>query len=141
MPVYEIKNPNPLPPQKAVPLREDLDPAERVKYVERVGRFKTEWARRRKKELPASGRVTLSFEEEKEVRSMIDKVNMDLENHGVLIHLSLVRDEDGFSIDVYDCTSEKICTIVRDIVIDVGDLPSLLYNLQKETGLIIDKVL
>lgn len=141
MPVYEIKNPAPVPPEKAAPFREDLEPVETVKALARVKRFKREWRRAKERESPGKTKVSLTPEGERDVRSMVERANSDLQKHGVLIHLSLIRDDEGFYIDVYDCTDGKVCNIVRDILIDVDELPHLLRNLQKETGLIIDKIL
>ncbi|MBU0729904.1 MAG: hypothetical protein KKE17_13035 [Proteobacteria bacterium] len=138
MVIQEIKNPSPLPASSPEELRKDMDPAERAAHVKRIDRFSGAWNRRKSREDKPGKRIALSEAEQNDVRNMIDRVNQNLESHGIMIHLVLIKDNDGFFLDVYDCTNEHVCTIVRDMVIDLDELPHLLANLHHETGLIVD---
>ena len=111
-----------------------------VPPVEKIGNFRRQWQKNQERKSNEKGKKLLTEEESKTVRSMVDKVNKDLTSHNVLIHLVLTHDEDGFSLDVYDCTDNQVCKIVKDIIINVDDLPVLIRNLQQEAGLLIDTI-
>lgn len=112
-----------------------------VPPVEKIGNFRRQWQKNPERRNKEKGKKLLTEEESKTVRSMVEKVNKDLTSHNVLIHLVLTHDDDGFSLDVYDCTDNHVCKIVKDIIINVDDLPVLIRNLQQEVGLLIDTVL
>ena len=109
--------------------------------VEKIGNFRRNWQKNRERRSNEKGKKYLTAEETKTVRTMVEKVNKDLADHKILIHLILTSDDDGFSLDVYDCTDNFVCKIVKDIVINLDDLPILIRNLQQEAGLIVDAVL
>lgn len=109
--------------------------------VEKIGDFRRRWQKNQERKSNEKGKKHLTEQESKTVRTMVEQVNKDLTSHNVLIHLVLTHDDDGFSLDVYDCTDNHVCKIVKDIVINVEDLPVLIRNLQQEAGLLIDAVL
>ena len=109
--------------------------------VEKIGNFRRQWKKNPERKSNEKGKKLLTEEESKTVRSMVEQVNKDLTNHNVLIHLVLTQDDDGFSLDVYDCTDNYVCKVVKDIIINVNDLPVLIRNLQQEAGLLVDTVL
>ena len=121
---------------------EEVVPTEMVAPLKRIGDFQKEWSRSRQEsgkrekreriiELPGGP---------KRVTELVDRVNKNLADHGILLHLVLIKDDDGFTLDVYDCTDEKVCTVIRDFVIDVDELPKLARKLEKEIGLLVDTV-
>lgn len=69
---------------------------------------------------------------------LINQVNHNLEAHGVDIHIVLQRKEDGYGLDIYDCTGEDACRIMQAKSVDLADLPVLLKNLQEGAGLLVD---
>ena len=140
MVVYKIKNPTPPPPAKSPPRKVDLDPVDQIAALKRLGEFKRQRRNREQGEQrqPAGG--SLSPNDRKTVRGLIDQVNANLKKQGVLIHLVLVQDENGMSIDVYDCSDASVCEVVRDIVIDITELPGLLKSLEQETGILINTI-
>ena len=109
--------------------------------VEKIGNFRRNWQKNRERKNSEKEKKYLTAEETKTVRTMVEQVNKDLADHKILIHLVLIGDDDGFSLDVYDCTDNFVCKIVKDIVINLDDLPILIRNLQQEAGLIVDAVL
>ncbi|MDH5297764.1 MAG: hypothetical protein OEV91_01955, partial [Desulfobulbaceae bacterium] len=74
----------------------------------------------------------------KEVRTMIGKANQNLEQQGVPVRLVLIREEEGYAIDVYDCQDDSACRTIGDLLIDLDDLPTLLRNLDREAGILVD---
>ena len=75
---------------------------------------------------------------EKALQMLISKVNRHLEEANVAVHLGLVKEENGYALDIYDCTSGLACFLVKDDSIHINDLPELLRNLQQEVGILID---
>ncbi len=109
--------------------------------VARIGAFMREWSRRRGEGQARQAREKFSSTDGETIKKMLDRVNASLEEQRILLHLMLIRDADGgYMIDVYDCTGGDRCSIVRDIVIDLNDLPLLLRNLEEETGILVDTV-
>ena len=133
----EIKFPRPI---RIDPYRTEkkVDPIGGLTPVARIGAFTREW-RRNREERRQQGQI-LSSPEETSVRRLVDQVNTHLENQKILIHLVLIKDEHGYSLDVYDCTGNEQCSIIGDVVIDLNDLPVLLKNLQQEAGILLDTV-
>lgn len=108
--------------------------------IARIGAFKREWNRRRGESHRPSRAVPLSPDEAEAVRLLVERVNLSLDDHRVMLHLVLVRTDEGFSVEIYDCTGNEACTVVRDFEIALHDLPLLLRNLEEEAGLLIDTV-
>ncbi|HSR37069.1 MAG TPA: hypothetical protein VLL73_07780, partial [Desulfurivibrionaceae bacterium] len=79
-------------------------------------------------------------DETEAVRHLVERVNLSLDDHRILLHLVLVRTDEGYVLDVYDCTGNEACTVVRDFEIAIADLPLLLRNLEEEAGLLIDTI-
>lgn len=140
MVVHEIKNPMPAQPTKLVPEERELDPVFAASAIARVKRFKQEMEKNREFERRRQGRRPLTPETHRTVREMVEHVNANLEKNGILVHLVLSKNEEGYAVDVYDCTNNQVCEVIRDIYIDLDDLPSLIRKLQQETGFIVDTV-
>ncbi|MBU0480495.1 MAG: hypothetical protein KKG47_05280 [Proteobacteria bacterium] len=141
MVVYEIKRPTPVvtPPTPKVAGR-DVDPVFDIEMASHVKRFERVYESSRGKQKKQEDEYSQGDRPQDTVREMVDRVNRNLEKHGILVHLVLSRDENGFSVDVYDCTSNEVCEVIRDMVIDLNDLPALIRKLQQETGFIVDTV-
>ncbi|MEW6594454.1 MAG: hypothetical protein AB1413_06230 [Thermodesulfobacteriota bacterium] len=137
----EIKFPRVVPVD---PYRADrrVEAVDGTAPIARIGAFKREWNRRRGTGGHQAGRraTSLSPDEAEAVRLLMERVNTSLEDHRIMLHLVLVRTDEGFSVDVYDCTGNESCTVVRDFEIAPDDLPLLLRNLEEEAGLLIDTV-
>ncbi|MBA3004564.1 MAG: hypothetical protein FP813_12055 [Desulfurivibrio sp.] len=134
----EIKFPRPI---RIDPYRKEkkVDPIDGITPVARIGAFKREWQRGKESRRNQEESLFLS-PEETSVRRLVAQVNTHLENQNILIHLVLIKDENGYSLDVYDCTGNEQCSIIGDVVIDLNDLPVLLKNLQQEAGILLDTI-
>jgi hypothetical protein len=134
----EVKFPRPI---KIDPYRQKkkVEAIDGINPVARIGAFKRDW--RRHREEGREKKDLFSSVDEKSVRRLVDNINVHLENQQILIHLVLVRDENGgYGLDVYDCTSGDRCSVIHDVIIDLDDLPILLRNLQQETGILVDTI-
>ena len=132
------------PPVRVDPFeaKEDLAPVEGVAHVKRIGEFQKKWSRSRKE---AGGRRDREKEHElpggsQRVKELVDKVNRHLSAQNILLHLVLIKDEEGYTLDVYDCTDNEVCTVIRDFIVNVAELPLLAHKLEKEIGLLVDTV-
>ncbi|MFA7347067.1 MAG: hypothetical protein WCZ86_04835 [Desulfurivibrionaceae bacterium] len=134
----EIKFPRPI---RIDPFRSEkkVDRIDGLTQVARIGAFTREWQRNRE-ERRRQGQTPLPASEESSVRRLVEQVNTRLEHQKILIHLVLIKDEHGYSLDVYDCTGNEQCAIIGDVVIDLNDLPVLLKNLQQEAGILLDTI-
>lgn len=141
MVVYEIKNTAPVvtPPTTKVQER-DVDPVFDIEMASHVKRFETVYESSRDQHQKSEDESSGFQRSHDTVREMVERVNNNLEKNGILVHLVLKKDDDGFSVDVYDCTSNEVCEIIRDMVVDLNDLPALIRKLQQETGFIVDTV-
>lgn len=133
----EIKFPRPI---RIDPYRTEkkVDPIDGLTPIARIGAFTREW--QRNKEGRHQQRQALPPTEETSVRRLVEQVNTHFENQRIPIHLVLMKDEQGYSIEVYDCTGNERCSIIGDVVIDLNDLPILLKNLQQEAGILLDTI-
>jgi len=134
----EIKFPRPI---RIDPYRSEkkVEPIDGLTPVARIGAFAREWQRNRE-ERRQQGQALFPSTEETAVRRLVEQVNSHLENQKIFIHLVLIKDELGYSLDVYDCTGNEQCAIIGDVVIDLNDLPVLLKNLQQEAGILLDTI-
>ena len=76
---------------------------------------------------------------EKSIRLTLGQVNADMAAQGSPLHLVFARHEDGFALDVYDCSYNEACRLAYDVPIPLDSLPEVLGNLQHETGIIVDR--
>ena len=74
------------------------------------------------------------------VKALIEKVNNDLADHGIPVHLSLITSAGRLFLDIYDCTDNEVCSLIREEDIPLEGLPALMAKLRQETGLLIDTV-
>ena len=137
MVVYKVSNPSPPPAAPKKP-RSDIDPVFSIEAAEGVKRFKRVMARKKNPPRAEDYRFPLDEETGRTVREMVGQVNRHLAGSGIAIHLLLARDENGFYIDVYDCSGANSCEVIADLVIGPEDLPELLRKLQSETGFLVD---
>lgn len=136
----EIKFPRVLPVD---PYRADrkVEAVDGTPPIARIGAFKREWNRRRGAAAhPLSRAVALTPDEADAVRLLVERVNLSLDDHRIMLHLMLIHSDAGYSVDIYDCTGNEACTVVRDFELALTDLPLLLRNLEEEAGLLIDTV-
>jgi hypothetical protein len=133
----EIKFPRPVRINR-YGAKKKITPIDGLSQVARIGAFTRDWQRNR--ENNRQQEQILPLPEENSVRRLVEQVNTHLENQGIPIHLVLIKDEHGYSLDVYDCTGNEQCAIIGDVVIDLNDLPALLKNLQQEAGILLDTI-
>ena len=135
----EIKFPRPI---RIDPYRKDkekkVDPIDGLSPVARIGAFTREWQRNR--EGRRQQEQALFSPEESAVRRLVEQVNTHFAHQKILLHLVLIKDEHGYSLDVYDCSGKEQCSIIGDAVIDLSELPVLLRNLQQEAGILLDTI-
>ena len=126
----------PTPPYRPEKQLKAIIPVGQVGPVSRLRYLRRELRKRERagsgKSTPASRRV------EKALRMMIKQFNQDMETHGIQIYLVLVPEAAGYSIDVYDCTDKILCRLVREVYIDVDELPDMILNLQEKAGILVD---
>lgn len=133
-------NPPPPPSDPPKPIRRDLEPVDKVTPASPVDRLLKRWRRSKERQNDQRRQTPLTPDAEREVRTMIGKVNQSLTRQSVPIRLVLVAQEEGFLIDVYNCDDEQSCRTIADLLIDLDDLPVLLRNLEQEVGILVDTV-
>ncbi|MDA8160593.1 MAG: hypothetical protein M0T76_07725 [Desulfobacteraceae bacterium] len=144
MVVYEIKDPTAVvTAARPAPLRRDIEPAVAIYGSQEIGRLAGRRERDREREGRRGGRrmVPLDLAAVREARRLIEAINAQLETQGTLIHLVLTADEEGFAIDLYDCSDGDACRCIHDISIGIGDLPVFLAKLTQKVGIMLDAVL
>lgn len=136
--VYEIRDQRPAPPEPKSRRKEVLPPMPigRVRPVDRLA-LKQEWEKRkdnlRREELLSGPPL-----EERAIREMISRANEDLIANGVPLHLVLAKNNEGYCLDIYDCSDEALCRLSREVQLDLHELLTILDNIQHETGIIIN---
>ena len=144
MVVYEIKDPTAVvTAARPTPLRRDIEPAMAIYGSQEIGRLAGRRERDREREGRRGGRrmVPLDLAAVREARRLIEAINAQLDTQGTLIHLVLTADEEGFAIDLYDCSDGDACRCIHDISIGIGDLPVFLAKLTQKVGIMLDAVL
>ena len=140
MAVYEIKKPTPLPVKHAPPIRKDLSPVEKVTAATPVDHLLKRWRRTKTHQDEKRRKQLLSPQARNDVRTLIAKTNHALKRQSVPIRLVLTEGKAGYAIDVYDCHDRVACRIVGDLVIDLDELPVLLRNLGRESGILLNTI-
>lgn len=121
---------------------EEVVPVEGVAPLKRIGAFQQEWRRSRQQagRRESRDKATELPGGPERVKELVDQVNRGLDDQGILLHLVLIRDEEGYTLDVYDCTDNEVCTVIRDFIVQVDELPLLAYKLENRIGLLVDTV-
>jgi hypothetical protein len=141
--VYELRNPTP-PPADPEPIRKDLQPPLPIGRVRRVDPLvlRQEWEKRKKTKRKESGvreelppRPPLA---EKAIHDLIQQTNEDLNASGVPVQLVLAKTEEGFALDIYDCSDDAVCTVTQEVPLDLSNLLTILDNIEHEAGIIIN---
>lgn len=127
-------------PVKAYRQERKVVPVDAVASAARLGVFKREWERDRDEARPSPRRQYLNAEEEREVRSLVAQANRGFERNDIFLRLLLTKTADGYLLDIYDCASDEVSLIITDLTITIDELPTLLRNLEKEMGLLVDTV-
>ena len=89
----------------------------------------------RKKETGSGEEVVL----ERTIRGYIEQVNEHLTALAIPLHLSLVRRDDGFELEIYDMANSAACHLIRDRELGLEELPAFILSLQEEVGLLVDR--
>ncbi|MCK5227149.1 MAG: flagellar protein FlaG [Desulfobulbaceae bacterium] len=139
MPVYEIKNPAPLPGEPASFPRK-IEPVNGSLPVARIRHIKRKWERKKGGKHKESENKRKMPKAEQAVRMLIESANQDLEQHGVKIHLTLHQQGEEYVLDIFDCSNNIVCNVIGDIVMPLEGLPTLIRKLQEEAGILIDTI-
>ena len=141
--VYELRNPTP-PPTDPLPTRKDIHPPlpiGRVRHVDPLV-LRQEWEKRKKTKQKETGyqentpsRPPLA---EKAIHDLVKQTNEDLTASGVPLHLVLAKTEEGFALDIYDCSDNAVCQMTQEVPLDLNNLLTTLDNLEHEAGIIIN---
>jgi len=75
---------------------------------------------------------------EKSIRYTLGQVNEEMAAHGLPLHLVFAKSENGFALNVYDCSYDEACRLSYDVPVPLDRLAGVLGNLLRETGIIID---
>lgn len=141
MVVYEIKDPaTVVTTSRPKPLRPDLSPA--VAVPSDIGKTFMRREQGKEKEGRQNRRmVPLDQASVREICRLVDQINQQMEDQRTMIHLVLVADDEGFAIDLYDCSDSNVSRIIQDISVGINDLPILLSRLIRKKGIMLDTVL
>ena len=139
MVIYEIKDTGTFSRSKTPkPIRQDISPALPVFELKAIGSLvEQHYSGGRKRDRREA--VKLNPAGLRDVKRLAEQINLRLEQSGAGIHLVLIQEDDGFVLDVYDCSGGNRCQVVHDIVISVDELQSLFAKLQNESGIIFDQ--
>ena len=140
--VYQPDDPAPLP-RPPEPINREVPPTTPVERIRQVGDARLRQlllhtgagGRRRNAEYTIPGTVGQA---EKSIRYTIGQVNADMAAQGLPLHLVFAKHENGFALDVYDCSYNEACRVSYDVPIPLDNLPGILGNLEHETGIIVD---
>jgi len=142
MVVYEIKDPAAVLTTVPKALRSDISPALEVQQLHAIGHLSSKLQPGRERGGRQHRRpVPLDQPSQREVCRLLEQINQQLERQGTMIHLVLVADDDGFVIDLYDCSDQQACRVIHDISIGINDLPLLLARLTQKVGIMVDTML
>lgn len=136
--VYEIPDQTPAPPEPK-PIRRDifpLLPLGRVRPVDRLV-LRRDWERRRESGIQENIRQTTPLAE-RSIQQMVSHANDDLIANGLPLRLVLAKKEKRYLLDIYDCSDDEACRLEQEIPLDLKDLPTILDNIQHESGIIIN---
>jgi len=140
---YEVRNPAP-PPADPKPIQKEVHPPVPIGRVRPVDPLvlRQEWEKRKKNRHEETGyqentqsRPQLA---EKSIRDLVRQTNEDLAASGVPLHLVLVKNQEGFILDVYDCSDNVVCQLSQEVPLDLNHLLTTLDNLEHEAGIIVN---
>lgn len=138
IPVYLVRDPNP-PPAEPAPAAADVLPAMPIASLLALGRLilRREWEQEKREEHPKNS-ANPALPTERSIQLLMEKVNEHMAARGIPLRLVLARDDQDYSVDIYDCSDKEMCRIVQDILLNLEELPTLLANLQQESGILVD---
>jgi len=138
LPVYLVKDPNPPPPKTPDP-ETDILPTLPITSLLGIGELalRREWEQG-KTGAPQGRPPKSPLLEERTIHRLMDQVNEHLMARGLPMRLVLAKGKENYSIDIYDCSGADMCLLVRDIPLNLEELPTLLANLQQESGILLD---
>jgi hypothetical protein len=138
MPIHEIKDPSPAPqissPKQKIP-EEVLAVAPMVRIKQYADRKILRKQRSAAEQAPAP-----APNEEKFLRLLIEEANDSLDRLEIALHLVLIIEEGDYLLEIYDCTQQQVCRVVKELEITPAELPELLRKLQLAAGLMVDTV-
>ncbi|NOX26402.1 MAG: hypothetical protein GXP59_09890 [Deltaproteobacteria bacterium] len=140
MPVWEIKEPLGVTPAPVKPIKKEIGSVTAVTGIKAVDRLFAGWDWRRggkrRHQHDTGSKASI-----RKIRILAEHVNANLTACGIRIHLVLTLDHDVWGLDIYDCSDNWQCRIIHAVAIDLDELTGLLTSLQREAGIMLDKVL
>ncbi len=142
MTVWEIKEPLGKSPVAPKPRKREVVPVTPISAVRAVDRLflRRDWSRNHANghERPASNSEAASI---REIRLLVQRLNDNLSACGMMIHMVIAKRGDDWGLDIYDCADGVECRIIHNMAIDFDALNGLLASLQREVGIMMDRVL
>jgi hypothetical protein len=140
VPVWEIKEPLGVTPPPVKPRKKEIVSVVPITGIRAVDRLFTrrDWQKGKEKHRQHDAEDKTSI---RKIRILTEQVNKNLEACGILIHLVLALNNDTWGLDIYDCSDHQLCRIIHAMPIDLDELSGLLNSLQREAGIMLDKVL
>ena len=140
MPVWEIKEPLGVTPPAIKPRKRKVVSVIPITGIRAVDRLFARQDRgkgsekRRKQEVKDKATI-------RKIRMLVEQVNTHLTDRGILIHLGISVIGDEWGLDIYDCSDKQQCLIIHEAALDLDELSELLNSLQREAGIMLDRVL
>ncbi len=140
MPVWEIKEPLGVTPPPVKPIKRKIAsivPVTGIKAIDKLFvRRKWQKGEGRRHRQEVENKISI-----RKIRLLVDQVNDKLAACGILIHLVIALNKETWGLDIYDCSDNQQCLIIHAMPIDLDELSGLLNSLQREAGIMLDKVL
>ncbi len=141
--VHEVRNPSPTPEAPA-PVAQNVRPVRPKGEARAVDNLvlRQAWEREQeRKRQPSARQGIVSLSNTRPVNSIrrtIRQVNEDMTSKGLPIHLVLARHEDGYAVDIYDCSYGDSCRLTYDVPLELNNLTVTLDKMEHQTGIIVD---
>jgi len=138
--VYEIRDQTPAPAEPE-PVRPDIFPPVPIGRVRPVGRLvlRKEWEKRKGGKILEDIRQSTPMAE-KSIQQVISQANEELLANGIPLHLVFAKKDKRYLLDIYDCSEDDACHLKQEVPINLKKLPTILDNIQHESGIIIDLI-
>lgn len=140
--VYQLNDPTPQP-RSPEPLGREVGPIAAIAGIRPPGDARLRQLLLQARESGRSEGVEYSArntmaQAEKSIRYTLGQVNEEMAAHGRPLHLVFAKNENGFALNVYDCSYNESCRLSYNVPIPLDRLAGILGNLLHETGIIID---
>ncbi|MEW6218428.1 MAG: hypothetical protein AB1634_02715 [Thermodesulfobacteriota bacterium] len=73
-----------------------------------------------------------------DLRETVQALNAAMEDRGVPLHLTLLATASGLVLEIYDCSGQELCAVIKEERVALAELPELLRRLETRAGLLVD---